>query len=67
MQFFGSFLGVVYAKCILHDNIFAAALHAAMKWSTTDIYLASRSQVNSPSRLIANLSTIYIDNKLNDK
>ncbi|KAL3994993.1 Major intrinsic family protein [Acanthocheilonema viteae] len=44
MQFFGSFLGAVYAQCILQDNMFAIAMNAAIKWSNTEIYLANRLQ-----------------------
>ncbi|CAG9531912.1 unnamed protein product [Cercopithifilaria johnstoni] len=44
MQFFGSFLGAVYARCILQGNTFAIAINAAIKWSNTEIYLVNRLQ-----------------------
>uniref|UniRef100_A0A0R3RT68 Aquaporin n=1 Tax=Elaeophora elaphi TaxID=1147741 RepID=A0A0R3RT68_9BILA len=45
MQFFGSFLGAVYARCILQNGAFATAMHAAMRWSNTEIYSADRLQI----------------------
>ncbi|VDK77508.1 unnamed protein product [Litomosoides sigmodontis] len=44
MQFFGSFLGAVYAQCILQDNAFALAIHVAMKWSNAEMYFGNRLQ-----------------------
>lgn len=46
MQFLGAFLGAVYAQCILQNKTFAIAMHAAIRWSSTDIYAANRLQVN---------------------
>ncbi|VIO93925.1 Uncharacterized protein BM_BM10442 [Brugia malayi] len=44
MQFLGAFLGAVYAQCILQNNTFAVAMHAAIRWSNTDIHAANRLQ-----------------------
>lgn len=45
MQFFGAFLGAVYAKCILPNSEFAASVHAAMKCSDMEMHAPSRLQV----------------------
>ncbi|VDO31368.1 unnamed protein product [Brugia timori] len=47
MQFLGAFLGAVYAQCILQNNTFAVAMHAAIRWSNTDIHAANRLQVEN--------------------
>uniref|UniRef100_A0A1I8EIX7 Na(+)/K(+)-exchanging ATPase n=1 Tax=Wuchereria bancrofti TaxID=6293 RepID=A0A1I8EIX7_WUCBA len=44
MQFLGAFLGAVYAQCILQNNTFAVAMHAAIRWSSTDIHATNRLQ-----------------------
>ncbi|KAM3718327.1 Aquaporin-8 [Dirofilaria immitis] len=46
MQFLGAFFGAVYAKCMLQNNAFAIAMHAAIQWSDTmdDIYETNRLQ-----------------------
>uniref|UniRef100_A0A1I7VLB3 Aquaporin n=1 Tax=Loa loa TaxID=7209 RepID=A0A1I7VLB3_LOALO len=47
MQFLGAFLGAVYAQCVLQRSAFAVAMHAAIRWSKTDIYAPNRLQVSS--------------------
>ncbi|EFO22433.2 hypothetical protein LOAG_06051 [Loa loa] len=44
MQFLGAFLGAVYAQCVLQRSAFAVAMHAAIRWSKTDIYAPNRLQ-----------------------
>ncbi|MCP9263815.1 hypothetical protein DINM_007190 [Dirofilaria immitis] len=43
---FGCIFGAVYAKCMLQNNAFAIAMHAAIQWSDTmdDIYETNRLQ-----------------------